>query len=323
MRFFANIFIRLFKIYSIVLLLLLLNNLAYADSSELSSAEKNIINQIIKNSTGYELKEVSEREKIINDINLHRSKKLLNMMDNNKKSEDSNEDGVKESQIDGIDISVNNNANRENIGQLITDAYKAFNMKYYEIALTLYQKAKELDPEREDILFGIAASHHKLGHIEHAKQKYIKILELNPENKFALNNFLAILSYEKPEAALEVLAQLEVAVPDMDIIPAQIAIIHNRQHNYQEALKYFKKANKLNPRNLDYLYQIGVIFENLGNHNNAMILYSKITQAINAGYKSNVTYREVSTRLSLLSYLSYHKSSNPSYKEVLYQQNRD
>ncbi|MBN8827454.1 MAG: tetratricopeptide repeat protein [Sphingobacteriia bacterium] len=225
---------------------------------------------------------------------------LINKEDQSKGNKKAKEILVK-SDLAGVDLVIEPNENKADIGQLIQDAYEAFNMGHYEVALTFYEQAHKLDPKNDEILFGVAVVHHKLGQFEQAKQYYVQILEAHPSNKLALNNFLAIVSLEKPDAALNALRRLEAAEPTTGAIPAQIASIYQRQGKEEIAIKYYKKANKLEPNNLDYVYNIGFLYEKLGQKNNAMIIYNKIIQALNSGYKANVGFHEVRSRINNLS----------------------
>jgi len=163
-----------------------------------------------------------------------------------------------------------------------------------------YSKAEAIEPKNDDIMFGMAVTHHKLGHLSIAKDYYGKILETYPNHKFALNNFLNILSYEKLDVALTTLRRLEAAEPSLAVIPAQIAVTYERQKDFKNAIKYFKKANKLDPSNLDYIYNLAVLFERINQRNNAATLYNRIIVAMDKGYKANISLREVRSRVNNL-----------------------
>ena len=182
----------------------------------------------------------------------------------------------------------------------LEDAYKAFSMGHYEVALLLYQEASSKAPNNLEVKFGMGASYHKLGMKDKAKDIYSDILKNNPSHKNALNNYIAISIKENSEEALNMLRRMEAANPKMDIIPAQISSIYQKTGNYDLALRYMKKAYKMEPKKLEYIYNIGIIFENLNEKNNAISVYTKVLETMNNGYKSNINYHDIKQRLSNL-----------------------
>lgn len=198
-----------------------------------------------------------------------------------------------------IKITKEKNIDKMAIASL-EDGYKAFSMGHYEVALVLYQEALNKSPNNIDIKFGIGASYHKLGMKDKAKDIYSDILKDNPNHKNALNNYIAIVIKENPEDTLNMLRRIEAANPAMDIIPAQISSIYQKNGNYDLALKYMKKAYRIDPKKLEYIYNIGIIFENMNETNNAISVYTKVLETLNNGYKSNINYRDVSNRISKL-----------------------
>ncbi|MBN9543272.1 MAG: tetratricopeptide repeat protein [Alphaproteobacteria bacterium] len=274
-----------------------------ASNQSLNGSEKHVIDSVLK-------KYSAEEDWSDEEITLQGTKKFVKPVkigdevegeEGEHQEKASSPDDPIKSDVAGIDMTMEDDHHLANAADLLSKAYETFQMGHYEVALMFYTKALKLEPKNEEILFGVAVTHHKLGHMDIAKNYYTKILDINPSNKFALNNFLNVLSYEKPDVALTTLRRLEAAEPSLSIIPAQIAVIYERQKDFKNAVRYFKKANKLEPSNLDYVYNIALIMEKTGQNNSAMSLYSRIIQALDAGYKANVSYKEVRTRVNNLS----------------------
>ncbi|AZL16290.1 tetratricopeptide repeat protein [Rickettsiales endosymbiont of Stachyamoeba lipophora] len=262
------------------------------------------------------------QEKVINDLVEHYQEKDLNLdrielkrsvrdreikpgskhvkLTKPSKKQQQNKDNSLTASSDILDMSVDLFHNIEHPKDLISKAFTAYTQGHYEAAFALYQKAHNQDKKNIDAQFGMAVVHQILGHMDDAKQIYLQILKKHPENKYVLNNFLNIISITDPDEALVTLSKLEEAEPNLAILPAQMAAIYHRKKDYKQAIIYYKKAARLDSQRIEYVYNMAIMFEKINQPSDAMILYNRILQAINAGYKTTVQVSDVTHRLKKL-----------------------
>lgn len=198
----------------------------------------------------------------------------------------------------GISIEVkkpNINTNYE-----LERAYNALIAGNQEDAIAIYQQVLESEPNNKLGLFGLATTYHRLGQLSLARPYYGKLLTLDPENREALNNFLALVAEESPQEALRELEKLQAKNPDFSPIPAQIAIVYARQGLFKEAAHKMQQALQLSPENLAYRYDLAIMLDKAGDYPAAGIAYQQVMDAHLKGEKIPGEPHKIQERLTFI-----------------------
>jgi Flp pilus assembly protein TadD len=198
----------------------------------------------------------------------------------------------------GISINVRGgvyDANRD-----LSRAYDALVANDASSAIGIYSDILASDPKNQDALFGLAATYHRAGAIDRAKPLYIRLLELNPEHREGLNNFLALVSAQAPEDALVELEKLGARNPGFSPIHAQIALLYQRLGAFDRAREKMLYAIELSPENLVYQYNLAVMLDKEGQTADAMALYQKLIAANGRGSPLPAPVEHIQKRLNFL-----------------------
>jgi Flp pilus assembly protein TadD len=198
----------------------------------------------------------------------------------------------------GISINVRGgvyDANRD-----LSRAYDALVANDASSAIGIYSDILASDPKNQDALFGLAATYHRAGAIDRAKPLYIRLLELNPEHREGLNNFLALVSAQAPEDALVELEKLGARNPGFSPIHAQIALLYQRLGAFDRAREKMLYAIELSPENLVYQYNLAVMLDKEGQAADAMALYQKLIAANGRGSPLPAPVEHIQKRLNFL-----------------------
>jgi Flp pilus assembly protein TadD len=158
-------------------------------------------------------------------------------------------------------------------------AYSALMGGDTQSAIATYKNILSVDPRNEEALFGLAATYHRLGMTEQARPLYGMLLQVDPNHREGLNNFLVLVSDESPQDALPELERLEARNPDFSPIPAQIAIVLDGLGYPEQARDKMLRAIELAPDNLSYKYNLAVMLDRQGQTADAAALYKSLIQA--------------------------------------------
>lgn len=168
-------------------------------------------------------------------------------------------------------------------------------------ALQLFNEMYEDYPRDNRVLMGRALSMQKLGQHDQALMAYEDVLSNDPKNLEALTNMLGILKMQNPELALEKLTELREAYPFNADIVAQLGVAHASMKSYGEALKFFDMADALRPGSGYVLYNKAVLYDRMGNQQQAAMLYRQLVRMAAEGLLSEpVPLDAVRRRLSTM-----------------------
>ncbi len=126
------------------------------------------------------------------------------------------------------------------------------------------------------------------------------LLRLEPDNREALNNFLALVGEESPGAAIIQLEKLEAANPDFSPIPAQLSILYERIGQKENAIGEMVKAVTLSPENLVYKYNLAILYDRNDKIPEAIMVYRQLLAAHERGQQLPSDYKSIQERLTFL-----------------------
>ncbi len=190
-------------------------------------------------------------------------------------------DNVQSHEATGVKIEVrrpNYNPNYE-----LEKAYEALLAGQTGIALELYKNVIRMQPDNELALFGAATTFHRIGEIESARVLYGRLIELYPNNREAMNNFLVLVSDESPQEALNELLELEHASPDFSPIPAQLGLLYAKLGDEEKARSKMLRAISLDPDNMVYRYNLAIFLDKQKRYKEAAAFYRQLIAASQQG----------------------------------------
>lgn len=159
---------------------------------------------------------------------------------------------------------------------IMKNAYEALQVGQYESAIRYYSEALEQNPSNKKAMFGIATAYHMSKDYEKAKETYLKIIKLDPDYWPAVNNYIILVTEENPEKSITRLEELYARNPSFAAIPAQLGNLYYKNGNIQKSVEYYVSAIKLEPKNIEYRYNLALILEKTSRREEAAGLYKSL-----------------------------------------------
>jgi tetratricopeptide (TPR) repeat protein len=118
----------------------------------------------------------------------------------------------------------------------------------YEMAIELYSRLLQYEPDNADAHTYVGYLHWQLGHIEEAEAAYRKAIHFNPNNALACNNLGVILldEYQDPEGAKGLFEHALECQPDYALACFNIGRVHEMLGDVRQAAKAYSQALELN-----------------------------------------------------------------------------
>lgn len=259
------------------------------DSDSLNSVE--LINEIEKN--------IISREKNSNSEKIDIRKGEWNTRDiieiNNSKNAEINKTSAK------FRITTKENNETKKIEELKKIAYKAYKNHEYEIAIKYYKNILKIDPKDNLSKLSLATSYHALKQYRQAKPIYVELMRIYPDNENIVSNLISIIINESPYEAVYIIPSISEKYENSASIQAQTSMSFAKVKNYKEAIKYIKKALYLDKDNIEYLYNMGVLYDMNGEYGKALKLYKDVITNMNGN--SNIKKDKLLERIQVLSNL--------------------
>ena len=199
-----------------------------------------------------------------------------------------------------FEISVAGPEKQSKQADVLALAAKAYSVGQYESAIALYKSALQTDEKNRNALFGLATSYHRNGQKAQAKIYYAKLLDKYPYDTEGQNNFLTLVGEESPQDALKELADLAKNNPDYAPIYAQKAMIYMKTGDDLNAIKNLYQAVKLRPDNVNYKYNLAVLFDKNGYYENAALLYSDLIKDSRDGKTIPADRADITDRMTFI-----------------------
>jgi tetratricopeptide (TPR) repeat protein len=159
-------------------------------------------------------------------------------------------------------------------------AYSALQKGQTEVAINLYKKALKKNPNNSYSLFGLASAYQQLGQYRQAKPIYLKLLEVFPGNEQVIANLLAIVTEETPHDSVPLLQAMAERHPNSAFINAQTSVAFNNIGDYDNGIKYLNRAIKLDRGNIQYQYNLAVLYDRMGRSDDAVRMYNEIIRSV-------------------------------------------
>lgn len=188
-------------------------------------------------------------------------------------------------------------------------AFNAMNLGQYEVAVYLYKQVLKQDENDTYAMLGLATAYQYLGQYIQAKPLYMKVLEIFPQDQQVMVNLLSIIINETPYESVYLLSSMADKNMDSPLIQAQASIAYTKVKNYQRAIDYIKRAIELDQNNLEYKYNLAVLYDLNNNYDQAKFLYNELLSfyATNPETTYNLPLKEIQDRLNALKNVGNNK----------------
>jgi Flp pilus assembly protein TadD len=195
-----------------------------------------------------------------------------------------------------ISKSKKNNQGDEILGQ----AFKAYQAGHYDAASSLYRNILKEEPDNRDAHLGLAAIAINNQDRKSAYSHYIYLVELDPLDTLAMSSLIALSNSPDPvkdESAIKLLIQRNDSVPYLHFLLGNLYAKQNRWSNAQES---FFDAYRLDSDNSDYVLNLAISLDQLGQYKTALDYYKSAIE-LSANSVSGFNLAPVQSRISSLS----------------------
>lgn len=161
-------------------------------------------------------------------------------------------------------------------------AYGAFERGDYVAAETAYRRALEIAPRHPNALQGLAAILSRTGSHDEALRHYETLLSVDPRNWTAAVALLAGEGAKVTAAGESEIKHLIQRHPDSAHLRFALGTHFAKETRWADARHAFDQALRLEPGNADFLFNLAVSLEHLGQFVDARYYYESALDAANA-----------------------------------------
>ncbi len=161
----------------------------------------------------------------------------------------------------------------DNIYQLLTNAYQAYQIGNDKQALSYYRNVLQLENNNRDALLGLAAISVRRNQLEKARDTYTVLLEHDPQDSVALSALINIQSRTDPAKSESKIKLLLHNEPGSPYLLFTLGSLYVAQQRWAEAQEVFFKAYSLDIRNADFAYNLAVSLDQLAQRKAALKFY--------------------------------------------------
>lgn len=188
-------------------------------------------------------------------------------------------------------------------------AYDAITFNQYEIAVEIYKDILKKDKNDAYANLGLATAYQYLGQYPQAKPLYVQATKDFPTDQQVAANLLSIVIDESPYESVYLLSSIADKNKTSPLFQAQASLAYTRVKDYNKAIEYIEKAIKLDDKNLEYQYNLAVLYDLKGENDRARYLYTELLSYPDNPNNPYVLPRtEIQERINALKYKNNKKS---------------
>lgn len=195
-----------------------------------------------------------------------------------------------------LEISLGRRVAQKNVW--LRDAYAAYQAGNDELAINLYRRVLEVEPQNRNALLGRAAIHVQNSNGPAAIRDYRQLLRANPKDSLALTSLIAVTNYSPrdTETQLKLMIRDE---PNSPYLHFALANAYGAQNRWREAQGHYFRALENNPGDPNYAYNLAVSLEHIGQTRSAVSYYRRALDNFRIGL-ATFSRDAVNQRLELL-----------------------
>lgn len=182
---------------------------------------------------------------------------------------------------------------------LLPRAYAALRANRLEEAKNLYNQLLRAEPRNSDALLGLAAIATLEDDSEEATKRYLRILELDPRHALAQSGLIGLLGRADPIAAESRLKSL-IAREPYPYLYFTLGNLYADQSLWPSAQHAYFQAHHLEPTNPDYVYNLAVSLEHVGQPKLALGFYRQAAELAAAKGHTHFNLAQAQERIGKL-----------------------
>jgi Flp pilus assembly protein TadD len=188
----------------------------------------------------------------------------------------------------------------QSVDPQLEQAYGAFQRGDLVQARDLYQKVLQRESANRDALLGLAAIDLRTRDFEMAENRYLRLLEADPRDPYALAGMMAIRGQVDPVQSESRIKNLIAVQPESAHLHFALGNQYASQRRWAEAQAAFFKAYSLDSENPDFAFNLAVSLDQLHQSKPALTYYQRAL-ALASAHNASFDKTQVSTRIAELS----------------------
>ena len=184
--------------------------------------------------------------------------------------------------------------------QHFATAFQAYQRGDIAAAAAAYEQALTIEPLSRDAMLGLAASAMRLGETQRARELYEQALRVAPNDAQATAGWLGLVSGSEPLRAESEIKFLLRRLPNVADLHFALGNVYIKQSKWGDAQQAFATAATLDPSNADYMFNLAVSHDQMGNRNKALDAY-RTAQQLAAVKRAGFDPLALATRIRELS----------------------
>ena len=188
----------------------------------------------------------------------------------------------------------------QSVDPQLEQAYGAFQRGDLPQARDLYQKVLQRESGNRDAMLGLAAIDLRTRDFEMAETRYLRLLELDPRDPYAMAGMIAIRGQVDPVQSESRLKNLIATQPEVPHLHFALGNQYATQRRWPEAQAAFFKAYSLDSENPDFAFNLAVSLDQLHQTKPALTYYQRAL-ALASAHNASFDKTQVSNRVAELS----------------------
>ncbi len=200
-------------------------------------------------------------------------------------------------QVDASLINISKSKKLKEDNVMVSQAFKAYQEGHYDAATSIYEDVLKNDPDNRDAHLGLAAIAISNQDRKSAYSHYVHLLELNPLDTISMNALIGLSNSADPvkdESAIKLLIQREDDVPYLYF---SLGNLYAKQKRWANAQQAFFDAYRLDTTNPDYLHNLAISLDQMGQYDTALDYYKT---AIDLSHNSSTRFDPVPVNKRIL-----------------------
>jgi tetratricopeptide (TPR) repeat protein len=156
----------------------------------------------------------------------------------------------------------------------LSKGYSAFQQGDDRAAQRAYTRALRKDPDNRDALLGLAAVNLRMGNTQMAQQRYRQVLQLYPQEPYAVVGLINTLDHFSPETESQLKILLEQA-PQSAYLHFSLGNIYARQRRWAQAQQAYFDALRYDKKQANYAYNLAISLDQLNQSRTALTYYQR------------------------------------------------
>ena len=171
---------------------------------------------------------------------------------------------------------------------------KKINLKYLRKvdisdAISKFEICIIIDPTRIDAYRNLAVCHIRSNNLSAAKESYLKLLKIDPQNEIVLNEIARLCMQMKDiPCAIEMASRALDLSPDKTEAVVNMALAYDMNGESDKAMAEYQKALAKNPNDSDLMFNMARLYFNSGEFDKAVQMFQKVIFQNPEDYDANI-----------------------------------